>query len=45
MNQSLDLGMMTNHSIWSPPDKSLLSTLTGNQGNSIPGDNMDKIRY
>jgi hypothetical protein len=26
-----------------PTPKSVLSILTGNQGNSIPGDNMDKI--
>jgi hypothetical protein len=61
-NRSLDLGMMTTTSFWSPLDKtlncqnppnivsflspkSLFSILTGKQGTSIPGDNVEKIRY
>jgi hypothetical protein len=39
--QSLELSESTEHNSSLSP-KSLFSTLTGNRGTSIPGDNMDK---
>jgi hypothetical protein len=45
MNWSLDLGMMTNHSLpesTGQSPESLFSKLIGNQGNSIPGNNIDE---
>jgi hypothetical protein len=40
---SPELSDSTEHSSKTCHPKSLFSTLTGNQSNSIPGDNMDKI--